>query len=261
LLLFFSIKTYFGIDVDAIEDPMHRNAIKTMVKTYGQTPKQLFKAPHPLPGPWARSQDRARVGRAVEPMASVVGLRWGHFLGSPDDPDPVCELIMNHGAPVMSLIALPTGEVFGLGPNFCLMVMYSKEKGIGEVILYWMYLIDDCPVFFPLGLLSMHSMDVLWAAIVSWGHPDGVLRVRNKRDLPAVNFLHWKSPDDVTCCASVPDCRLLFFGGSSGAITVVHMKYNAHKVCHLRYLHSSFKYKNGLLLTTLKLSFFRERIF
>ena len=40
-------QTYFGIDVDNIEDPVRRNAIKTMIKTYGQTPKQLFKSAHP----------------------------------------------------------------------------------------------------------------------------------------------------------------------------------------------------------------------
>jgi hypothetical protein len=33
--------------VDAIQDPLKRKAMETMIKTYGQTPKQLFDAPHP----------------------------------------------------------------------------------------------------------------------------------------------------------------------------------------------------------------------
>ena len=42
-------QTYFGVDVNAIRDPMRRNATKTMIRTYGQTPKQLFKSLHPNP--------------------------------------------------------------------------------------------------------------------------------------------------------------------------------------------------------------------
>uniref|UniRef100_A0A1I8FC66 BEACH domain-containing protein n=1 Tax=Macrostomum lignano TaxID=282301 RepID=A0A1I8FC66_9PLAT len=42
--------TYFGaIDLDQIDDPVRRRAIETMIKTYGQTPKQLFRSPHQPP--------------------------------------------------------------------------------------------------------------------------------------------------------------------------------------------------------------------
>lgn len=40
-------QTYFGIDVNSVQDPVKRHALRTMVKTYGQTPKQLFRNPHP----------------------------------------------------------------------------------------------------------------------------------------------------------------------------------------------------------------------
>ena len=43
------MQTYFGVDVDSIEDPVRRNALRTMIRTYGQTPKMLFSAPHPAP--------------------------------------------------------------------------------------------------------------------------------------------------------------------------------------------------------------------
>ena len=39
-------QTYFGMDVSSFEDPVKRKALETMVKTYGQTPKQLFTRPH-----------------------------------------------------------------------------------------------------------------------------------------------------------------------------------------------------------------------
>ena len=63
-------------------------------------------------------------------MKSVKGLKWGNYVGSPDYPDPVVTWTKGHpGEVVASLVALPTGEVFGLGPDSCLLVMYSKEKG------------------------------------------------------------------------------------------------------------------------------------
>lgn len=34
------------MDVSAVEDPVQRRALETMIKTYGQTPRQLFQTPH-----------------------------------------------------------------------------------------------------------------------------------------------------------------------------------------------------------------------
>lgn len=205
------LQTYFGVDVDSIEDPVRRSAIKTMIKTYGQTPKQLFRNPHPQVGAWLKA-DRLKESRDREPLGDLVqGLKWGTYVGSPDHSPPVLTWLQNHGSTVCSLVALPTGEVFGLGPQSSLLVIYSKEKG----------------------LTSVRSVNVEWAAILSWGHPDAIIRVRNKKDFPAVNFLHWTTPDAITCCASVPDCRLLFFGSSSGIISVISTKFNANKVCLL----------------------------
>ncbi|EHB18354.1 Lysosomal-trafficking regulator [Heterocephalus glaber] len=38
--------TYFGMDVSAVEDSVQRRALETMIKTYGQTPRQLFHTAH-----------------------------------------------------------------------------------------------------------------------------------------------------------------------------------------------------------------------
>ena len=35
------------MDVNAISDPLQKKALKTMIETYGQTPKQLFCYRHP----------------------------------------------------------------------------------------------------------------------------------------------------------------------------------------------------------------------
>lgn len=46
LIFFFPLQTYFGMDVSAVEDPVQRRALETMIKTYGQTPRQLFHTAH-----------------------------------------------------------------------------------------------------------------------------------------------------------------------------------------------------------------------
>ena len=50
-------QTYFGVDVESISDPLKRRAVETMIRTYGQTPKQLFKTPH-------RSRDNTSTAEA-----------------------------------------------------------------------------------------------------------------------------------------------------------------------------------------------------
>lgn len=40
-------QTYFGYDVESGGDEIGREARKAMIKTYGQTPQQLFSHPHP----------------------------------------------------------------------------------------------------------------------------------------------------------------------------------------------------------------------
>ena len=35
--------------MESIIDSVKRNAVRTMIRTTGQTPKQLFRAAHPMP--------------------------------------------------------------------------------------------------------------------------------------------------------------------------------------------------------------------
>ena len=63
-------QTYFGVDVDTISDPLRRRALKTMIKTYGQTPKMLFRTAHPVPPARAprtvnKTPTRAKVTRLI----------------------------------------------------------------------------------------------------------------------------------------------------------------------------------------------------
>ena len=48
MALVFHYLTYEGaVDLDAISDPMERVAITLQINEFGQTPRQLFKRPHP----------------------------------------------------------------------------------------------------------------------------------------------------------------------------------------------------------------------
>lgn len=59
-----SSQTYFGMDVSAVEDPVQRRALETMIKTYGQTPRQLFPAAH-VARPGARLSIEGELPAAV----------------------------------------------------------------------------------------------------------------------------------------------------------------------------------------------------
>ncbi|XP_070296722.1 lysosomal-trafficking regulator [Salvelinus sp. IW2-2015] len=145
--------TYFGMDVSSVEDPVQRRALETMIKTYGQTPRQLFSASHisragprlmegELPAAMgllvqlAFRETREQVKDIVypSPLSWIKGLKWGEYVGSPSSPDPAVCFSQPHGERFGSLLALPTRAICGLSRNFCLMMIYSKEQG--DSILY-----------------------------------------------------------------------------------------------------------------------------
>ncbi|KAL2083317.1 hypothetical protein ACEWY4_021090 [Coilia grayii] len=217
--------TYFGMDVSAVEDPVQRRALETMIKTYGQTPRQLFNTSHiSRAGPKLLMEGElpAAMGLLVQlafrenreqpkevthpsPLPWVKGLKWGEYVGSPSAPDPVVCFSQPHGERFGSLLALPTRAICGLSRNFCLMMTYSKEQGVR----------------------SMHSTDIQWSAILSWGYPDNMLRLKSKQSEPPINFIQCSPLHQVTSCAWVPDGCQLFTGSKCGVITAYSNRFTA----------------------------------
>ncbi|PNI55240.1 LYST isoform 4 [Pan troglodytes] len=209
--------TYFGMDVSAVEDPVQRRALETMIKTYGQTPRQLFHMAHvSRPGAKLNIEGElpAAVGLLVQfafretreqvkeitypsPLSWIKGLKWGEYVGSPSAPVPVICFSQPHGERFGSLQALPTRAICGLSRNFCLLMTYSKEQGVR----------------------SMNSTDIQWSAILSWGYADNILRLKSKQSEPPVNFIQSSQQYQVTSCAWVPDSCQLFTGSKCGVIT------------------------------------------
>ncbi|XP_063299447.1 lysosomal-trafficking regulator isoform X3 [Pelobates fuscus] len=215
--------TYFGMDVSAVEDPVQRRALETMIKTYGQTPRQLFQSAH-VSRPGSRllmeGELPAAMGLLVQfafretresqkenaypsPLPWIRGLKWGEYVGSPSAPDPSVCFSQPHGERFGSLQALPTRAICGLSWKFCLMMIYSKEQGVR----------------------SMHSTDIQWSAILSWGYADNILRLKSKQSEPPVNFIQCSELHQVTSCAWVPDSCQLFTGSKCGVITAYSTRF------------------------------------
>ncbi|NWX87962.1 LYST regulator, partial [Nothoprocta pentlandii] len=218
--------TYFGMDVSAVEDPVQRRALETMIKTYGQTPRQLFHAAH-VSRPGSRliieGELPAAMGLLVQfafretrehtkeivypsPLPWIKGLKWGEYVGSPSAPDPVVCFSQPNGERFGSLQALPTKAICALSRKFCLLMIYSKEQGVR----------------------SMHSTDIQWSAILSWGYADNILRLKSKQSEPPVNFIQSSQFHQVTSCAWVPDSCQLFTGSKSGVITAYMNRFTSN---------------------------------
>ena len=91
------------------QDPLEKKARIAMIKTYGQTPKQLFRHPHPLQ-PRSLTPDRPEL-RSPPVLDSVVGLRWGDYIGSPTEPAPTVVWRARQKAMVAKLLPLASNEV------------------------------------------------------------------------------------------------------------------------------------------------------
>ncbi|XP_076389629.1 lysosomal-trafficking regulator mauve isoform X1 [Megachile rotundata] len=187
--------TYYGFNVEQIADPLERQAWETMVRTYGQTPAQLFRAAHPLP--------IQNLGSTIihNPLPQVIegvnGIKWGNYVGAPGN-EPVLCWKHKHRAPLASLIPLMTGDVFGLPSYTTLLLGYTKEKGAS----------------------MLSGTSVLAAALVSWGGTDGITRLKCKKEQPPRPLIKSSGLDPITILSSAPDCGQLWAGHLSGRITV-----------------------------------------
>ena len=204
--------TYSGFDLEAITDPVERIAWETMVKTYGQTPKQLFKTPHPMP---IRSlQNSDSISHLSLPHLTnaysygynykeVKGLKWGYFPGSPNESEPVIlfrQLLSNTKEIISYLAPLPTNDIIGIPDNTtCLLHLSKNKEG-------WNF--NGCRI-----------------ALISWGYSDGIIRIKLKNESPMLPLYTISLLDPVTICASELGCNNLWMGHSSGNITVYKFKF------------------------------------
>lgn len=195
--------TYCGFDVSSIKDPLERIARETMVRTYGQMPRQLFRSLHPMA---QQSLTVKAVNYSVPPvLPTVQGLTWGSFVGSPADPEPVLVAKHQHHTLVADLVPLHSNDAFGLGPHTSILLCYFKEKALSLV----------------------NSSVVQNVALATWGHADSIVRVKLKKELPPWPVVRAPELDPICVCASVPDCHQLWMGHFSGRLVVYRYNFEA----------------------------------
>jgi hypothetical protein len=110
--------TYYGFDLNSISDPVQRKARATMIKTYGQTPKQLFNSPHPMvhksltsSSTLKKSLSLSETSPCPRVLDNVIGLQWGSFVGSPSQPKPVIVWTTKQSIPVSKFVSAANNEV------------------------------------------------------------------------------------------------------------------------------------------------------
>ncbi|KAK4309758.1 hypothetical protein Pmani_018634 [Petrolisthes manimaculis] len=123
--------TYFGYDVESGADEISREARKAMIKTYGQTPQQLFTNPHPP----VTAPPRPQSPQAPEVLHEVRGLHWGTYAGSPADDRPTLALIQNLKTPTNTMTSLSHTELLLMGPHTHLLTLRPDKGGSSAYVV------------------------------------------------------------------------------------------------------------------------------
>lgn len=175
------VKTYAVFLESEISDPIEREAVETMVKTYGQMPRQLFKAPHP-PSKALHYQTEKPI------LATVHGLRWGIYLGSPQLPEPTLGNTHKLLGAEYLLSFNNTNVVYGL----------PARSGV------------------------MQGAEADTFNVISWGYDDRIVRIQplNKLIAKPKNLLYNSTFDDITACGCDINSNQLWFGHKSGRISI-----------------------------------------
>lgn len=162
---------------------MERSAYETMVRTYGQMPKQIFISPHKK----SSTNEKQDLHYALR---GVKGLKWGFFTGSPQLQKP---RKLSAKAPIPCkqknprLVAVNERNKFFVIPNTsCLM------KGTAK-----------------------NSYD-----LVLWKEMDGVVRTKSFHENKSRKLFNVPSCDPITACGTDVNYSNLWFGHQSGNISV-----------------------------------------
>ncbi|TRY64090.1 hypothetical protein TCAL_10775 [Tigriopus californicus] len=228
--------TYYGFDLDSIKDPVERIARATMIKTYGQTPKQLFKQPHPLTTiEWSKRNqiNNNNIASRTVPqvMDHIKGVRWGSYVGSPSQSSPRIESRSIKNGVVSKLVISNSNEIFGLSDHAALLIKYSNE---GSFVPYVPSLL-------------------LGAALVQADPNEGHLRAKIKRTAPAEIVKHFPRSDTITQLASDPSSGQIWVAFKSGKIVAISYEFNHATLQLSLHKQSSTLYGHRSEVTTLEL--------
>jgi WD40 repeat protein len=193
-----------------------------MIKTYGQTPKQLFTKPHPMVSKlWTHERKVDNTEHVPRVLDNVVGLRWGNYVGSPAHPEPkVAWKEPQTGGRIARLVSVETNEV-GSGTERRVLCASTEQ-----IPLQVFGLPSDAAVAVH---FSQDKNRVLaGAALLTFGHVDNVLRVRLKRSACSQPVRGLTSSEVITAMDVAPEGERLWIGYECGKIVAQSYAFN-HK--------------------------------
>ncbi|XP_062557057.1 lysosomal-trafficking regulator isoform X2 [Armigeres subalbatus] len=178
--------TYANFNATDIDDPVEKLALETMVKTYGQMPRQLFDSPHP------QSNHAPLWANPPEVVDTVSGLKWGLYCGSPVLPSPKIVDIRGTVNSPSSLTQIEGNKVVAL----------------------------------PLRMNIFRGQHTKAQYLMDWGHLDDVVRFRSVQDSDtrSSELVYNTNMDPITACGSDPNCPDIWFGHQSGRIAVFQQR-------------------------------------
>lgn len=178
--------TYYGFSCQNLSDPVEKTACETMVRTYGQMPKQLFKTIHPV--------SNLPIGLLTfsKILPNVNGLRWGIYTGSLQLPEPyICNLFHNVDKSIkyVKFISLLQTNVVYVIPKHCNLMQGSDQDTMNLIL---------------------------------WNEDDNVVRIKPICDniIEKKILIHKSRMDPITACGTSVNFNQLWFGHKSGRITV-----------------------------------------
>lgn len=180
----FDPQTYPEFQIANITDIVERSAYETMIRTYGQMPKQIFTSPHKKSSlAKGISSDSRQVLKTVE------GLRWGLYTGSPQLAKPRKVDTLRCSSRVSHMVLINESNMFYGLPDRCHLMQASRKNS--------------------------HDL-------VLWGESDGIVRVKSLKhnNEPTRKLFHIPSNDPVTTCGANIKNTNLWFGHLSGNISV-----------------------------------------
>ena len=176
-----------------------------MIKTYGQTPKQLFWRPHPMP--YIRLTTHEKIATLpLTTTANVMGLKWGHIVGISSPSTQV----FGDFATRVSLMPLSRNRMLGIPHKGAVSLFHgsssssnSSSKGEQQQ---------------PTGRACVISLD----PTTGWAMAHLKRGTQPRFLLPLSN----QSSDRVTCVHSIPDVSSFWIGHSSGKLTAITYSLN-----------------------------------
>lgn len=209
---------YFGYPVEQISDTVHRRAIETMIKTWGQTPKQLFASSHPQSNLTTQIKKSNSFNQQLNNLNEkhqfetnsihrlIFNVKWGSYVGSLEQTQPpVCVWKENCKKNITSMVSMASNDIIALAQNKCLLVERNKDSKLNDSLM----------------------------SLIEWGFYDECIKARTDGDKQQINLIHVRANEHVVVCCQCIGSSYLVVGEKSGLVTVYKLKKDKKQIVNL----------------------------